>query len=139
MSHYQTVRDLLRSSPKIWLVTGAAGFIGSNLVETLLSLNQTVVGLDDFSTGHRHNLVAIEQAVGAAHWRRFRFIEASICNLDACQDAARGADYVLHQAALGSVPRSIDKPLASFAANCTGFMNVMNAAREASVQKFVYA
>lgn len=139
MSRYQMVRSTLRSSPKTWLVTGAAGFIGSNLVECLLSLNQIVIGLDDFSTGHRHNLQAVERAVGSVNWQRFRFIEANICSLNACQDATRGVDYVLHQAALGSVPRSIEKPLVSFAANCTGFMTVMTAAREAGVKKFVYA
>jgi len=133
------IRDALAGRRLSWLVTGSAGFIGSNLVEKLLTLNQDVVGLDDFSTGHRENLRQVEQAVGRQAWERHRFIEGSIADLQACREACRGADLVLHQAALGSVPRSIADPLATHAANVTGFANVLVAARDARVRRFVYA
>jgi UDP-N-acetylglucosamine 4-epimerase len=122
-----------------WLVTGAAGFIGSNLVETLLKLGQQVVGLDNFSTGYQRNLDEVEQRVGAEAWSRFRFIRGDICNLDDCHAACAGVRHVLHQAALGSVPRSIEDPLATHASNATGFLNMLVAARDEGVASFTYA
>ena len=124
---------------RTWLVTGSAGFIGSHLVEHLLRRGQEVVSLDNFATGHRANLEAVEQAVGAQAWRRHRFIEASIVDADACRAACRGVDIVLHQAALGSVPRSIADPVPTHQTNVTGFVNMLVAARDAKVQRFVYA
>jgi UDP-N-acetylglucosamine 4-epimerase len=122
-----------------WLVTGAAGFIGSHLVEKLLQLQQEVVGLDSFVTGSRDNLEAVHKAVGEFPWRSFRFLENDIVDLSACHGACDGIDIVLHQAALGSVPRSIDNPTATHAANATGFLNMLTAARERRVRRFVYA
>jgi len=124
---------------KRWLVTGAAGFIGSNLLEALLRQGQDVVGLDNFSTGFRHNLDQVEDAVGPDAWSRFRFIEGDIRDLATCHEACAGIDIVLHEAALGSVPRSIDDPLTSHACNVTGFLNMLVAARDAKVKRFVYA
>ena len=132
MSTYENARRSIRSAERTWLVTGAAGFIGSHLAQNLLALGQRVVGLDNFSTGKRANLQAIE-APG------FRFIEGDIRSLDACRRACEGVDVVLHQAALGSVPRSIDDPLASTESNVNGFVNMLVAARDAGVQRFVYA
>jgi UDP-N-acetylglucosamine 4-epimerase len=133
------LKTLLPQQPRRWLVTGAAGFIGSNLVETLLGLGQSVVGFDDFSTGKRKNLEQLRQVVGAEAWKRFLFLEGSITSLGDCHRACGGVDYVLHQAALGSVPRSIENPLATHEANVSGFMNMLLAARDAKVQGFVYA
>jgi len=132
-------REALRSRPRRWLVTGSAGFIGSHLVEALLDLGQDVVGLDNFATGHRRNLDQVRTAVGADAWRRHAFIEADITDLAACRDACRAVDVVLHEAALGSVPRSIEDPLRTHAANATGFLNMLVAARDAGVRRFVYA
>jgi UDP-N-acetylglucosamine/UDP-N-acetylgalactosamine 4-epimerase len=129
----------LRAHPLRWLVTGSAGFIGSHLVETLLRLDQHVVSLDNFSTGHRANLDEVEAAVGSDAWRRHRFIEADIIDAQACRAACRSADVVLHEAALGSVPRSIEDPLATHAANATGFLNLLVAARDAGVKRVIYA
>ena len=136
---YQTVRSTLRNSPKQWLVTGAAGFIGSNLVEALLKLGQSVVGLDNFATGHWRNIHEIELAVTPGAWTRFRFIEGDIRDLATCRAAVAGCDFVLHQAALGSVPRSIDDPIATNAVNIGGFLNMLVAARDEPVRRFVYA
>jgi len=122
-----------------WLVTGAAGFIGSHLVETLLALGQDVVGLDNFATGHRRNLEDIRGAASEDAAQRFAFIEGDITDLAACRRACEGVDTILHHAALGSVPRSIADPLATHAANATGFVNMLAAAREAGVRRFVYA
>ena len=130
---------LLSGVRRRWLVTGAAGFIGSHLLETLLANGQDVVGLDNFATGHRSNLESVRTAVGAEAWRRHRFIEADIVDPAACAGACAGVDYVLHQAALGSVPRSIADPQATHAANATGFLNMLVAARDAKVARFVYA
>ena len=124
---------------RTWLVTGSAGFIGSHLVEHLLRRGQQVVSLDNFATGHRANLAEVEQAVGRDAWRRHRFIEASIVDPAACREACRGVDIVLHQAALGSVPRSIADPVPTHQTNVTGFVNMLVAARDAKVQRFVYA
>lgn len=131
-------RELL-NHPRRWLVTGAAGFIGSNLVETLLKHDQVVVGLDDFSTGSRWNLQDVENVVEPKQWQRFTFIEASIVDASACARACEHVDVVLHQAALGSVPRSINNPQATNAVNIDGFLNMLVAARDAGVQRFVYA
>ena len=133
------VSGALRARPRKWLVTGSAGFIGSHLVEALLKLDQHVVGLDNFATGHRANLSEVEAAVGAAAWRRYRFVEADIIDAKACRDACEGVDIVLHEAALGSVPRSIENPLATHAANATGFVNLLAAACDAGVARVVYA
>lgn len=129
----------LEASPKTWLVTGCAGFIGSNLIEALLQHGQTVVGLDNFSTGFQHNLDEVERTVGAAYWQRFRFIEGDIRDVATCKAACEGVDYVLHQAALGSVPRSIENPLLTNEVNITGQLNMLVAARDAGVSAFVYA
>lgn len=139
MSQYQTVCEQLKQSPKIWLVTGVAGFIGSNLLETLLKLDQTVIGLDNFATGHQHNLDEVQSLVSAAQWAKFTFYEGDIRNLEDCQKACAGVDYVLHEAALGSVPRSIADPILTNSANITGFLNMLVAARDAKVSSFTYA
>jgi len=133
------VEEELRGRPRKWLVTGAAGFIGSHLVERLLRLGQKVVGLDNFATGKRENLFHVKNAVGDARWRGFRFIEGDIRRLETCREACGEAEYVLHEAALGSVPRSIDDPIASTDNNVGGFLNMLVAARDAGVSRFVYA
>ena len=124
---------------RTWLITGVAGFIGSNLLEALLRQGQRVTGLDNFATGFRHNLDQVKAAVGAEAWTNFRFIEGDIRDLESCRKACAGADVVLHQAALGSVPRSIEDPLTSHSTNVTGFLNMLVAARDAKVKRFVYA
>lgn len=139
MSAFEKLKDELRANPKKWLVTGAAGFIGSNLVENLLKLDQTVVGLDNFATGYKHNLEALRPGLNAAQLNRFSFIEGDIRLMNICREACSGADYVLHQAALGSVPRSIKDPNTSNESNVTGFLNMIVAARDADVKQFVYA
>ena len=139
MKHVATFFPDIARTRRTWLVTGAAGFIGSNLAEALLELDQEVVGLDNFATGFRHNLEQVEAAVGPARSAHFRFIEGDIRSLQACREACRGVDVVLHEAALGSVPRSIDDPLASHDTNVTGFLNMLVAARDAKVGRFVYA
>ncbi|MBI5775192.1 MAG: NAD-dependent epimerase/dehydratase family protein [Verrucomicrobia bacterium] len=139
MPAYEKLRSELKSSPRTWLVTGAAGFIGSNLLEALLKLDQRVVGLDNFATGHRKNLDQVRALVTPEQWARFQFIEGDICDAAAGQRACAGVDFVLHQAALGSVPRSIEEPAASHAANVTGFLNILAAARDQRVKGFVYA
>ncbi len=138
-SRYDAVREQLAQAPRRWLVTGAAGFIGSNLVETLLTLDQQVVGLDNFATGHRSNLDEVLAEVGKGRAERFQFIEGDITNLDDCHRACEGIAFVLHQAALGSVPRSLENPIATNAANVDGFLNMLVAARDAGVGRFVYA
>lgn len=137
--HYETIKLQLQRAPKVWLVTGVAGFIGSNMLETLLKLDQTVVGLDNFATGHQRNLDEVQGLVSSEQWSRFSFIHGDIRNLEDCQRAVQGVDYVLHQAALGSVPRSIADPITSNAANITGFLNMLVAARDANVGSFTYA
>ena len=127
------------ASPKVWVVTGAAGFIGSNLLEALLRLNQRVVGLDNLSTGQAGNLVQVQAAVGPARWKNFTWIEGDIRDAVTCHDAVKGADYVLHQAALGSGPRSLARPAETNASNVTGFMNMLWASRENGVHRFVFA
>lgn len=139
MTHYEETCDNLLKAPKTWLVTGVAGFIGSNLLEKLLLLNQKVIGLDNFATGHQHNLDEVQSIVSNEQWQRFLFIEGDIGNYDICQKATKDVNYVLHQAALGSVPRSIANPIASNAANVTGFLNILHAAKEANIDSFTYA
>jgi UDP-N-acetylglucosamine/UDP-N-acetylgalactosamine 4-epimerase len=136
---YAQLREELAKAPRKWLVTGAAGFIGSNLLQTLLELDQQVVGFDNFATGHRANLQEVERLVAPAQWRRFRFIEGDIRDPDACRQACEGVDFVLHQAALGSVPRSIEDPLTTNSVNISGFLEMLSAARSAGVKRFVYA
>ncbi len=133
------LQQAVAATRRRWLVTGAAGFIGSHLVEALLALGQDVVGLDNFATGHRRNLEDVRASAGEEAWRGFAFVEGDITDPATCRRACAGVDTVLHQAALGSVPRSIDDPLATHAANATGFVNVLAAAREAGVRRFVYA
>ena len=139
MSEFEKLCEQLASSPKKWLITGVAGFIGSNLLETLLKLGQTVVGLDNFATGHQRNLDEVKSTVSEEQWANFSFIEGDIRDYDTCKNAVENVDYVLHQAALGSVPRSIADPLTSNAANVSGFLNMLQAAKEANVDSFTYA
>ena len=139
MSRYDEVCRALAAEPRRWLVTGAAGFIGSALVEKLLLLGQHVIGLDSFVTGHRANLDDVRSVVGDQAMRRFHFIEGDICDLETCRRAAGEVDLVLHQAALGSVPRSIQDPIASHRANVDGFVHVLSAAQSAGVERVVYA
>lgn len=136
---YSQVCENLKSSPKVWLITGVAGFIGSNLLEALLKLDQQVVGLDNFSTGHQRNLDEVQSLVTVEQWAGFSFIKGDIRQLDDCKKAVEGVDYVLHQAALGSVPRSINDPITTNEVNIGGFLNMLVAARDASVKSFVYA
>jgi len=139
MSAYENLKTQLQSKQHTWLITGVAGFIGSNLLEVLLQLNQKVVGLDNFSTGYERNLDAVQNLVSALQWQNFTFTKADICNLADCQKACAGADFVLHQAALGSVPRSVEDPITSNASNITGFLNMLVAARDSKVKRFVFA
>lgn len=139
MTAYTQLQTRLQSEPETWLITGVAGFIGSNLLETLLKLNQRVVGLDNFATGHQRNLDEVQTLVSTTQWANFRFINGDICNLTDCQKAVTGVDYVLHQAALGSVPRSVADPITTNATNISGFLNMLVAARDAKVKRFVYA
>jgi UDP-N-acetylglucosamine/UDP-N-acetylgalactosamine 4-epimerase len=134
---YRHLRDQLLSAPKVWVVTGVAGFIGSNLLQELLALGQTVVGVDDFSTGHRANLDEVLSAFDET--ANFRMVEGDIRDLATCRTACEGADYVLHHAALGSVPWSMDDPLRTNAVNVDGFVNMLVAAKDAGVRRFVYA
>ena len=137
-ARYAQIRSDLTARPRVWLVTGVAGFIGSNLLAELLALGQHVVGLDDFSTGHRANLDEVLSTQPEAR-HRFRMIEGDIRRLESCKDACAGVDYVLHQAALGSVPRSINDPLTSSQVNVDGFLHMLVAARDARVSRLVYA
>ena len=139
MTQYERLRTELRQVPKTWLVTGVAGFIGSNLLETLLKIDQRVVGLDNFATGHQRNLDEVKSLVSPAQWGNFKFIQGDIRQLADCQKACLKVDYVLHQAALGSVPRSLADPLATNDTNITGFLNMLVAACDAKVQSFTYA
>lgn len=143
MSKYDEIKKELKQTPKVWLVTGVAGFIGSNLLETLLLLNQKVIGLDNFATGHQHNLDEVKAEVSVEQWQNFTFIKGDIRNVEDCQTALTAnslvVDYVLHQAALGSVPRSIADPILTNSANITGFLNMLTAAKDAKVSTFVYA
>ncbi|MFD2754732.1 NAD-dependent epimerase/dehydratase family protein [Comamonas terrae] len=139
MEKYAKLRTYLLKNQATWLVTGVAGFIGSNLLEHLLKLNQRVVGLDNFATGHQHNLDEVQSLVSEQQWKNFNFIEGDIRALTDCQRACMGVDYVLHQAALGSVPRSINDPITTNFTNIGGFLNMLVAARDAKVKSFTYA
>jgi UDP-N-acetylglucosamine 4-epimerase len=139
MEAIDRARRRLIQQPLRWLVTGSAGFIGSHLVEALLELDQTVVGFDNFATGHQRNIDEVRDAVSAARWSRHKFIEGDIRDADQCRAACGGIDVVLHQAALGSVPRSLADPAATNATNIDGFVNMLIAARDAGVRRFVYA
>ena len=139
MSAYNQLLTRLVAAPHTWLITGVAGFIGSNLLETLLKLNQRVVGLDSFATGHQRNLDEVQTLVTPAQWANFNFILGDIRELADCQKACQGVDYVLHQAALGSVPRSLEDPITTNETNITGFLNMLVAARDARVKSFTYA
>lgn len=136
---YLEVQRLLRQSPRRWVITGVAGFIGSHLLETLLKHGQTVVGLDNYATGYARNLEEVKDASGAAAWRNFTFIQGDIRALADCRQACAGVDVVLHHAALGSVPRSVEDPLATHESNLTGFVNMLLAARDAGAARFIYA
>ena len=136
---YNKVKEKLKKHPKKWLITGVAGFIGSNLLETLLKMNQTVIGLDSFITGYQYNLDEVKTEVSKAQWQRFSLITGDIRNFKDCQIACTEVDYVLHQAALGSVPRSIEDPISTNQANIDGFLNMLVAARDAKVSSFTYA
>lgn len=139
VSRYDDVKQELITNPRVWAVTGVAGFIGSNLLETLLKLDQRVVGLDNFATGNRRNLDEVQTLVSPEQWNRFTFVEGDICTLSDCRRVCADVDYVSHQAALGSVPRSLGDPISTNAANVTGFLNMLVAARDAGVKRFVYA
>jgi len=135
----QTSLARFLATPATWLITGVAGFIGSNLLETLLNNGQHVVGLDNFSTGHEHNLDQVRELVGLVQWGNFRFIEGDIRDLAVCREACAGVNYVLHQAALGSVPRSLEDPITANSVNIDGFLNILVGARDPKVTPFVYA
>jgi len=139
MNQYERRCQHLQQHPQTWLITGVAGFIGSNLLETLLKLNQKVVGLDNFSTGFQHNLDEVQNLVTPEQWQQFTFIQGDIRDIETCHKACAGVNYVLHQAALGSVPRSIEDPLLTNANNITGYLSMLVAARDAKVRRFVYA
>ena len=139
MNTFDSLKSELSKHPKRWLVTGVAGFIGSNLLESLLRLNQEVVGLDNFATGHVHNLEDVKSNVSADAYGKFTFIEGDITDYDTCMKACKGCDYVLHQAALGSVPRSIENPIRTNASNINGFLNMLVAAKDSRIKRFVYA
>lgn len=136
---YKELQENLKTQVNTWLVTGVAGFIGSNLLETLLKLKQKVIGLDNFATGHQRNLDQVESLVSDQEWAAFKFFEGDIHSLNSCKEACEDIDYVLHQAALGSVPRSLENPIDSNDINVTGFLNMLVAARDAKVKRFVYA
>src|SRR6478672_794069 len=139
MTRFEELLQTLPQEPKTWLITGVAGFIGSNLLETLLKLDQRVFGLDNFATGYERNLDEVQKLVRPAQWDRFTLVKGDICAISECHRACKGVDYVLHQAALGSVPRSVADPIATNAANATGFLNMLVAARDAGCERFVYA
>ncbi len=136
---YDRLKSALAAAPRTWLLTGVAGFIGSNLLEQLLQLDQFVVGLDNFSTGRQENLDEVRLAVGSEKWARARIIEGDIRELACCREACQGVDLILHQAALGSVPRSLANPVSTHESNVNGFINLLEAARQARVLRLVYA
>lgn len=138
MQYNKTKTDLLKN-PKTWVVTGVAGFIGSNLAEALLKLNQKVIALDNFSTGHKHNLEHIQSSVSPEQWENFHFTQGDITDFETCKNITKDVDIILHQAALGSVPRSIDNPILSNHNNVSGFLNMLTAAKENGVKRFVFA
>lgn len=138
-SLYKNIKDNIKNCPRTWLITGCAGFIGSNLLENLLKLDQRVIGIDNFVTGHKHNLEHVRNSVSQNQWNKFNFLEDDITNYETCKYITKDIDIVLHQAALGSVPRSIDNPVNSNASNVSGFLNMLTAAKDNGVKRFVYA
>lgn len=139
MRAFKDVCEDLRFNPKTWLITGVSGFIGSNLLEFLLKLDQRVIGIDNFATGFKKNLLNVEQGVNPDQFRRFKFIECDIRNFDTMSNYYQDVDFVLHQAALGSVPRSLEDPIATNESNISGFLNVLKASMDAGVKSFTYA
>lgn len=139
MTKYEQLLKSLEDNPRTWLITGVAGFIGSNLLETLLGLNQKVVGLDSFVTGHKRNIEEVKKSVAPHQWSRFNLIKGDIKSIDDCNQACVGVDFVLHQAALGSVPRSLHDPIMTNSTNISGFLNMLVAAKTANVKSFTYA
>lgn len=138
-TQYHHVRNQLSANPVRWVVTGVAGFIGSNVLEELLLLGQTVVGVDNFSTGYRQNLEDVHRSVGEKAWKNFQFLEGDVNEAELCKKACADSTYVLHQGALGSVPRSIEDPIATNRSNVSGFLQILHSAKDAGVKKFVYA
>lgn len=139
MIFYSQLKENLAADPRRWLITGVAGFIGSNLLETLLKLNQRVIGLDNFATGHQQNLDEVQGLVSSGQWANFHLIRGDIRNLEDCRKACQRIDFVLHHAALGSVPRSVEDPITTSSTNICGFLNMLVGARDAKVKRFVYA
>ena len=139
MKDFQKKCEKLKKNPKTWLVTGVAGFIGSNILEKLLQLNQNVIGLDNLSTGYMHNLDEVKLYVSESQWSKFSFVNGDISHIDDCKNVTKGVDHVLHQAALGSVPRSIENPIQTNKSNIDGFLNILVAAKDANVTSFTYA
>lgn len=136
---FEREKKAMKKTPRRWLVTGVSGFIGSNLLEFLLEHDQLVIGIDNFSTGHRSNLEDVKKRCGVSKWKNFHFIEGDITHMDLCVEATKNADVVLHQAALGSIPRSIKDPIKVNEINVAGFLNMITAARDAGIRRFVYA
>ena len=139
MKIYNTLQSELQKNPKRWLITGVAGFIGSNLLEVLLKLNQKVIGLDNLLTGHQSNLDDVQSIVSNEEWKNFTFVHGDICDFETCINATKDIDYVLHQAAMGSVPRSIENPIQTNNININGFLNMLYASKKANVSSFTYA
>ncbi len=139
MDQYSFIKDKLRGQRYKWLITGVSGFIGSNLLQELLSLDQTVIGLDNFSTGKKINLIEVSKEISTEQWKNFSFIEADICDFESCRKATHGIDFVLHQAALGSVPRSLENPISSNSSNVNGFLNMLYSSMQSEVSSFTYA
>lgn len=139
MNKYNEILEQLNTTTKSWLITGVAGFIGSNLLETLLNNNQKVLGVDNFSTGHQHNLDQVKSRVSPEQWSNFELINGDIRDKDTCKNLCSDINYVLHQAALGSVPRSLEDPITTNENNISGFLNILTAAKDANVDRFVYA
>ena len=139
MKHFQQTLESLKNSPKSWLITGVGGFIGSNLLEALLKLNQKVVGIDNFSTGRKNNLIEVKALLEVNQWKNFTFYEGDITLIDDCMKVTEGVDFVLHQAALGSVPRSVEDPITSNRSNIDGFLNILEASYKNNVESFTYA
>ena len=139
MESYLKLKSHLEKNQYVWLITGVAGFIGSNLLEELLKLNQRVIGVDNFLTGHKQNLLEVQQNTSKQQWDNFDLVEGDICDLDLCSEITNGVNFVLHQAALGSVPRSILDPIITNAVNIGGFLNILQASKNNKVDSFTYA
>ena len=139
MDTFNNIKQQLLKQKNTWLITGVSGFIGSNLLQELLLLNQKVIGLDNFSTGFKHNLDDVKANIDPSLWKNFTFIEGDIQSLDDCNKSCKNVDYVLHQAALGSVSRSIEDPISTNNSNVNGFLNMLVASKDASVKRFIYA